>query len=274
MKLLHTLPFFLYVFFATAQTVERKIIIQQNRFYYTSIDSEQQVATLHTGDVSDTAATINHLAVPAGRNFREPLIPFCWDITLKNLYAINFIDHPMNDRNESLKRISLENLRKWDSTLSPKQMILKSTEENLFTFFQPYRFIQKRSKEWQHFFFDAIAINDTSYYVAIANKGELSLWQYNGKEWKHSPVFPFKLDNHFSIFEHNKKIFMLQQNGHIYELSLTKTPKLIKVKTSAPLTDGFLVINKDTKSIQYIKEKQLNWKQPATTLYKKTISIF
>jgi hypothetical protein len=274
MKLLHTLPILLYVLCATAQSVERKIIIQQNKFYYTTIDAELQVATLHTGTINDTTPVISHLALPAGRNYREPLIPFCWDLTPKHLYAVNFIDHPMSDRNESLKRVTLSSLRQWDSTISAKQMLMTSATENMFTYFQPYQFTQKRSKDLQHFFFDAIAVNDTSYYVAMANKGELSLWHYDGKDWKHSAVFPFKLDKHFSIFEHKKKIYMLQQNGHIYELSLTKTPKLVKVKTSAPLTDGYLVINKDTHSVQYIKEKQLNWKQPAALIFKKTIPIF
>ena len=54
MKPFFALLFFSFISFAiSAQMIERKIIIENSHFYYSTIDEEFQIATLHVGNVSD-----------------------------------------------------------------------------------------------------------------------------------------------------------------------------------------------------------------------------
>lgn len=262
---------FLYVY---AQNIERKIILKDSKLYYTTIDSHLQIATLHTVSVTDSVTPFVRLAVPAGRNYREPLNPFCWDINTYFFYAINFVDHPMNNKFNAIKRIPLTSLREWDSLNTPRKILSKSTEQPIYCDFQPYKFIVSKSSELDHFFFDAIVRKDSSYSLVIANKGELSVWCYKEKKWSQSSAFPFNLDHFFTLFEHKGKLFMLQSNGHIYELSMNKAPVLKKLRTVKPLTEGVLLINKDQEKILFIKDNQLNWKLPPKDIIKKAINIF
>ena len=65
---------------ALPQKIERKIIIKNNNFYYTTIDEEFQIATLHIGKTTDSLNAAKHYALPAGRNYDEPVNPFSWDV--------------------------------------------------------------------------------------------------------------------------------------------------------------------------------------------------
>ena len=240
-----------------SQAVERKIIVQNGNYFFTTIDDNNQLATLNTGNYSSEIKDAKKLAMPVGRNYEDPINPFSWDVAGDNVYAISFLLHPLNDRNEAIKRMSISSLKEWGSALKPMELINAGVEMNPFAYNDPYLFVTRRSNLLENFFFDGVAENDSSYTMAISNNGEMSIWNYNGKEWKHGEVQKFPVDGYFSLFVFNKKTYLILNSGVLYEVS-TKGISVINKDCGASLTNGFIVINKDEKTISFLKNTDLN----------------
>ena len=202
-----------------AQIIERKIIIEKGNYFFTTIDDNNQLATLNTGKVNDAIRESKKLAMPAGRNYDNPIIPFAWDIVDTSVYAVSFLLHPLNDRNEAIKKISVASLKEWSSTVTPMALIMQSIESSPYAYNDPYLFITKRSNIISGFYFDAIYASDNSFTIAISNNGELSIWNYSGSSWNHSDVFQFPVDGYFSLFEKDKKTYLMLNSGVVCEAS-------------------------------------------------------
>lgn len=259
---------------AHAQDIERKIIIENSHFYYTTVDKEFQIATLHTAKISETMKASKPLALPAGRNYNEPLNPFSWDISGSTMYAVNFLNHPLNDRNEALKRFALSSLQKWDSTVSIVDMMLKSVDQNTFTWNEPYMFALRRSNNLDNFYYDGIALHDSSYYMAVANKGEFTLWNYDGKKWTNSEVKQFPVNGYFTLFTFSQHLYMLKNSGEIYEVSMDTIMRIGKDPVSL-YTNGFIIENRDDRTIKFMKHNHTNQTVPLNELIrKKAVGIF
>ncbi|MEO5569674.1 MAG: hypothetical protein ABIT08_11695 [Bacteroidia bacterium] len=259
---------------ADAQNIERKIIISNNNFYYTTIDEQFQIGTLHTGMISEALETAKQLALPAGRNYNEPVNPFSWDISGDNFYCINFLDHPLNDRNEALKRFSLSSLQKWSSDVTIKDMLIKSTDQNMFAYNEPYKFTNNRANVLNNFFFDAIAMNDSSFYMVIANNGELSTWNYDGKKWEHGNILQMPVDNYFTLFTHNKKLYMMLNSGSIYSVTKDAVSRIEK-NINVSLASGLIIMNKEKNTVKFIRSNQIDQTIPFNKLLKtRAIKIF
>lgn len=256
----YLIVFFISWNFCEAQNVERKIIIQNGSYYYTTIDPEFQIATLHTGSISEPLNKARHYLLPAGRSLNEPVNPFSWDIVGSTLYAINFLDHPMNDRNHALKRFTLSTLH--NSNHSSKDsvafMLLKGVEKEPFALNDPYLFAIHRSPVLANFFFDGIAVNDTAYYMALANGGEFCLWRYNGKEWIQGKMQSYPVEGPFSLFVLKGALFMLSDKGEINKISSDQITPVQGRSLTNKLKDCILIINKDNQSISYIQSNDLN----------------
>ena len=274
-------PFFV-IFFLTlvsyvlsAQTIERKIIIENKHFYYTTIDAEFQIATLHTGNVSEGLKTSTSLALPAGRNFNDPVIPFSWDVVKDDFYAVNFLNHPMNDRNEALKRFKISSLQAWSDKVTVPNMVMQSVDLTPFANNDPYLAVLKKSSTLNNFFYDGIALNDSSYYMAITNNDELSIWNYDGFAWKNSELQKIPVDGFFTLFEFNERAYLFLNNGQTYEVSTKTISQAPNKIPGAKLSEGILVINKDDNTVKYIKNSQLDYSAPLDELIKKkAIEIF
>lgn len=257
-----------------AQIIERKIIIEKGNYFFTTIDDNNQLATLNTGKVKDAIRESKKLAMPAGRNYDNPIIPFAWDIVDTSVYAVSFLLHPLNDRNEAIKKISVASLKEWSSTVTPMALIMQSIESSPYAYNDPYLFITKRSNIISGFYFDAIYASDNSFTIAISNNGELSIWNYSGSSWNHSDVFQFPVDGYFSLFEKDKKTYLMLNSGVVCEAS-KEGIKAVNKDCGASLNDGFLVINKDENTISFMKNSNLNKHTALNELItKKAIRIF
>ncbi len=241
-----------------AQSIERKIVISHNTFFYTTIDEEFQMATLHKGHVSASLKNGKSLALPAGRNYTQPIVPFSWDVMNNDFYAVNFVNHSQNDKNEALKRFPFADLLEWSSKVNVPDMLMKSTEMNMFAYNDPYMFVVNRSNIIDHFFYDAIALNDSSYLMAITNNGEMSIWNYDGKKWEHGDVQQIKIDDYFSLFSSGQKTYMVLSTGDIYQVGKNGIVPVSGKTIGQPLNSGFLVLNKDDNSVYFMKSSQLD----------------
>jgi len=263
MKIILSISFFLLAAItAQSQGIERKIIIEKGRLYYTTIDPEFQVATLYSTKASASLNNAKPLAMPAGRNYNDPVNPFCWDILNGNCYAVNSLKHPMNDQNESLKRFPLASLREWSKSVTVTEMLNKSMDYNTFTPNIPYAYVTQKSKTLDHFFYDAIALNDSVFCMGISNNNGFSFWRFNGKAWDHVENSNFPVSGPFSLFAYKQDVYMILSDGKVYALTTRSITELPEKSKNIDLSKGCLVVDKDANSIKFIPEELLNRKVP------------
>ncbi len=262
-------------FFALSQTIERKIIIQNTSFYYTTIDDENQIGTLHTDSISCPLKKADKLALPAGRNYREPINPFSWDLKDSLMYAVSFLDHPLNSKMEALKRFKLSSLTKWTNEITAMDMIMKSVDQNMFAYNEPYIFTKQQSNVFEGFQFDGIVLHDSSYVMVIANNNQLTIWNYINKEWTHSEIQPFIIDGFFSLFEANKELYMILNNGNIHKVSKKQVVTAPYKITNKSLNDYILILNRDKNTFQLLKNNDVNTQIPFNEMIdRKAVSLF
>ncbi|MGD0712383.1 MAG: hypothetical protein ABR968_14505 [Bacteroidales bacterium] len=258
-----------------SQNMERKIIIENNNFYYTTIDKGLQIATLLTGKVSDSLISAKHFALPAGRNYQKPIIPFSWDICNNMFYANNFLDNAQNDKRNSLRRFSMTSIQEWDSTVTINDMLMMSMNKNKFASNAPYSFIKRNvTTILKNFYFDGIAMNDSLYCMAITNNGELTIWNYDGRTWKHGEIIQFAIEGYFTLFAYNKQLYMLLNNGSLYAASLDSLKQVQQLQRTT-LNECTLIINRDDNTVKFISNSSINYKIPLDKLIKdKAVQIF
>ena len=249
-----------------AQQIERKLIIQGGNYYFTTIDENLQIGTLHTGSVTSPLKDATHIALPAGRNYSGEHNPFSWDISDEHLYVINFLDHPLNDRNEAIKKILIEDLIEWNDSFTVMDMIMRSVEENMLTYNDPYLFTIRRSNILQGFYFDAILAKDEEYTMVITNNQEFMVWTYSDGSWDHGPVLEHPVDGFFSLITSGDNLYLFQQNGAIFEVSKTMLSRVPGKSLDATLDECILIENRDNNTISYIKEIQLDKDTPLKDL--------
>jgi hypothetical protein len=265
----------LYAFPMLAQEMERKIILKNNAFFYTTIDPEVQIGTLHTGSISDPLKAAKKLALPAGRNYRHPLNPLAWDIADSLVFVVNFLDHPLNNKNRALKCFPLSSLREGNSSITAADMIMKSVDQNMFAYNEPYQFIKHQSNMLNGFQFDGIVLQDSSYVMVIANNNQLSVWNYAHKKWTHGEVQSFVIDGFFTLFEADQQLYIILKNGNVHKVSNQQVAPIPEKVTNRTLNENTLILNKDKHTFQLIKNNELNMQMPFDELIeKKAVSIF
>jgi hypothetical protein len=262
----------------SAQEMERKIIIKDNKVYYATIDEELQLAKLHVSALNEPLKKAKTFIMPAGRNHNEPIIPLCWDMADKNIFAVNFITNAMNSRILALKLFALSSLTKqWTTREDAVNELEMSFQQNVFTYFDPYDFVTDRSSILENFFFDGIALADSAICMAIANRGELTIWTYEQtkKAWEHSEVINLPVDNYFSLVTYKQSVYLILSTGKIYEVSIKGIKELPEKKLNALLPDVILLINKKDDTVKYVERKHINQTTPFNELIKKNVvSIF
>lgn len=267
----HYLSFFCCLFTVAvfSQKIERKIIIQNNSFFYTTIHEEFQIGTLHTGNFSKPFSSSKNLALPAGRNFTKKVNPFSWDLADSLMYAINFLNHPLNSRNDALKRFKLSSLQEWSDRVKIMDMIMDGAEKNTFAYNDPYKFTMRLSNILNGLYFDGIVLHDSSYTMVIVNNNKMSIWNYAKNAWSHGEVQDFEIDGFFSLFEKNKQLYIILNNGTIYKVTKKQVNPIPELITNRSLKDNTLILNRDKNTVQLIKNNELNMNTPLNELIEK-----
>ncbi|MFT7589934.1 MAG: hypothetical protein ACI959_002155 [Limisphaerales bacterium] len=232
------------------QKAERKIIIENDTFWYITVNDETQLGTLYSGNLDKPLSEAQQLALPAGRNLTDEFNPLSWDLMEGYLFAINFLDHPLNDRIESFKRIDIAQLGK-QADSEPMQLIQQSTEQFMLARNEPYADVLKRSKILKGFYFDMI-IADSMIYMAISNNDELRVWRFNGERWRSGPLKTYSPKGAFSLLSVNRSVILVDESGDAFDISdgspVNTGPKL----RTHQLSDGLMIINRDKKEISFV----------------------
>jgi hypothetical protein len=258
MRLTFFIVLFCFPFCVFSQSIERKIIIDKGKFYYTTIDEEFQVATLHAGKYTAAMNTARSLAMPAGRNFSDPVVPFSWDVVGNDLYVINFLMHPLNDRNEAIKKLDLSALKEWTPEMKPFDLIMQGVDANMLTAFDPYEYTIRRSSTLSNFFYDGVVDAKGNYVLAISNNDSLMVWTYSGAGWKHGELMPLKLNGYFSLFGNGENVYIVLSDGIVHLLKNNMMEQPSTGTLEGPLSDGVLVINKDEGTVKFMKNNKID----------------
>lgn len=259
------------------QNIERKIIIDNGQCYFTTVDPEFQIATLHVFAVDKPVKTAKEYAVPAGRNLNVPIIPFCWDLTGKDMFVINFMNNALNNRRNALKQIPLNTLKEWDDKLTVSDVVMKSTEVMPYTGFEPYSETTEKSPVLDHFFFDAISTSDSSLCLVISNNGEITVWEYSHNSWKKGEDLKMTVAGFFSLFEYKGRPYLITSDGNVFAVQNRRLIKLADKKISQSLSDGILIINKTDQTISFMDKAAFDRQKSLTEMIrlyaKKNFSI-
>lgn len=245
---------------AEAQVLERKIIIEDSQFYYVTVDDNYQIGTLYSGNVAAKIGEAKAYAVPAGRGLSNELNPLAWDIRESEMYAINFLDHSLNDRNESIKKFEVNELKPWSTGIEIGDLIMESIDQHTYAVNQPFLFVKQRSKYLNHFHFDAI-VEKGNFWMVMTNNDELTIWKYAGEEWEASAVQTFKINGFFNLFLHKGKVHLMTQQGAIFEVNLKGMKSVQMESPTLKLEDVILVEDRDNEKIFYLKSGQINYEK-------------
>lgn len=247
-----------FVFSASqAQSLERKIIVQNGKFYYMSVDENIQLATLYAGSISQPLKLAKAFALPAGRGISAETNPLAWDLFDEHIFAINFLDHSLNDRNEAIKKIPVSSLKEWGPIVRMEELMMESIDQHMFQLNEPYLFVKNRSNYLNHFYFDGL-IHQSAYWMAMANNDELTIWRNTNEGWKNSEVIDFSITNYFSLVSNGDQLFLITYEGDIYSIGLNGLLEIKKGNGSFDLARSILIDDRDNQMIYTFPSTGLN----------------
>lgn len=240
-----------------AQQVERKVIVENGQYYYVTINEMHQIGTLYTGKYDQSLHLSKAFGLPAGRGISAQTNPFAWDLADNKMYAVNFLDHSLNDRNEAIKRFDISGLKEWGPNLRMEDLLMESAEKNMYVLNEPYLFIKSRSKFLNNFYFDGIYF-DNAYWMVITNNDELTIWKYTNEEWKHSEVKKFPVTGFFSLVVLKKSVHLMTNSGEVYEITLDNMNLTSSLQLN--LNEYILIDDRDEKAMYYMKNNSFHFK--------------
>lgn len=242
--------------------MDRKIIIENENFYCVSIDPVYQIGTLHAGTINDTLLSAEKLALPAGRNLGGNENQLCWDIQNgKNIYAISTLEHPLNDRYEAIKKISVDSLKPWAAYQHFGEVILQSVDNHMYSPNEPYKYISTRFQLLDTYFFDAI-FYDNKFWMVVNCQDEWTVWHFTDYEWKQSSVMLPYTSCKFSLFSTSKGMHMVLENSAVYSVSEKKIELVQLANAKMSLNDGVIIENRDRGIIQYLDNTHIDKQKP------------
>lgn len=225
--------------------IERKIIIEKERYYFFTIDEETQLATLHTGPVFEKLSKAKKYQMPIGRELSDPFNPLSFDINGHELTGINWILNSNNDRNEALKSFNITKWLEMKLTWPNETWAQWSFEQPTISLNIPWLRMLEVNNILDNTFFD-LAKNENPV-MAVCNQNQLWISRFNGTDWKTSAAIQVNFKTYFSIIENNGKVFIADNIGNIFIADEAGRQLVIKSK-AITTKEQLLIIDKDHKS--------------------------
>lgn len=216
-----------------------------------------QVGTLHIVDKNSKVDSGRALAMPAGRSYFEPVNPLAWDISDTNVYAVSFLDHPLNDRFESIKKFSVNSLIEWSTGVKAEDMIMMSAEYNMLTYNEPYKFMVQKNNVMNNFFFDGIMWNG-AYWMVLSNNGQASVWKYENENWAHSEMSSFESKGYFTLVEADDELKLITNTGDVFKVNISGINFEQKLNKGVVLNEGVVIEDRDNSKIKFVPHSAFN----------------
>lgn len=225
---------------------ETKIIIENSFFY--AVEIENQAAKLYVGKVDEPIDSSRVYGLPAGTKRRSAnFLPFSWDLNQDTIYAVNFTEHPQNNRLTSLKSIPVKSMRLYDS-LKLQQQLLEAARLNSIIMNVPLKNAVNKYKYMDNLFFD-IAMKEGVLYHFICVNDELTTWTYSDGKWEQSDTFPFDSHNYFLAYIQGIQLFIVNSRGEIF---LYDGKPVHSSSLKLPLAEHIMINDRDKGKISFV----------------------
>lgn len=225
---------------------ETKIIIMNAVFY--AVEIENQAGKLYVGKMDEPIDSAKVYALPAGTKRRSAnFLPFSWDLYHDTIYAVNFTEHPQNNRLTSLKSIPVESLRLYDP-LKIQEQLLDAARLNSVVMNIPLKSTISKYKYMDNLFFDVVMKEDGLYQFICVND-ELTVWMYSNEKWEQSETFPFEAHNYFLSYVQLKQLFLINARGETF---LYDGKPIHSSSLQFPLAEHIMVNDRDTGKISFV----------------------
>lgn len=235
--------------------VERKIIIEQGKYYFFTIDEETQLATMHTGSIYDKLNKAKKYPMPIGRELNDTFNPLCFDINKGTLIGINWILNSNNSRYDAIKKIELRNWQKPRPNWTNEDWAQASFDQPVLAPNEPWQQMLKENNILENCFFDIIQ-SDGAIIMAICNQGELRIWKYLRGKWSSTFTYKTQTIDYLSLISINKHIFLVDKKGNVYNCQEAFDEPQEKL-ASKQNEEQILIIDKDKKDIYTISSETL-----------------
>ena len=225
---------------------ETKIIVMNSLFYVVEI--EDQAAKLYIGKMDEPIDSAKVYALPAGTKRRNAnFLPFSWDMNNDTIYAINFSEHPENNRLTSLKSIPITGLHLYDS-LRIQQQLMEAARLNSIVMNMPLKNTISRYSFMDNLFFDVVMKDDILYQFICVND-ELTVWTYSNGKWQQSSSTAFDARNYFLTYVQANQLFIVNAKGEIF---LYDNKLMLKTSLGFPLAEHILIENRDVGKTSFV----------------------
>lgn len=234
--------------------IERKIVIEHGQFYFFTIDEETQLATLHTGAVTEKLSSAAGYPVPIGRERAEAFNPLCFDISNNTLIGINWILNSNNSRYEALKKIDLRDWKKMRRDWTSEDWAQVSFDQPVLAPNVPWQEMIEANNVLDHCFFDLVQIE--SKIMAICNQGQLRIWAFAGEKWTPlSKPVPVGFTRYFSLVSvKGAGIAVIDGQGSVYRLD-EASGTMSKVKNGNETQAQLLIVDYDAYKTYTVPEE-------------------
>jgi hypothetical protein len=252
---------------------ERKIIIENNKFYFFTVDAETQLATLHTGNKNQNLHEGSEYKLPLGRSSDAPIVPLCFDISKGKLTYINWILNTSFSRMEGIKRIDLDEAANYTKR-TDAELLQQSIDIPALTSFRPWQYTLQQNNVVDQNFFDMALNENGNIEVWISNGSSLSVWEYDGKDWQRSEPFTQPFDKYFTLVTIGKKLLFVNHNmDQVIEYKTDKDDKKMFLGQYDMSAAADQLRNLDQQVLVVDKDSRKSWYFPAKLLEDKRISL-
>ncbi len=227
---------------------ERKIIIENNRFYCVEIVG--QTGILWIGKIDEPLDSAKQFALPAGTKRRsQNFLPFAWDVHGETIYAVNYTEFAQNERLTSLKSIAINTLEKY-APAEQKTQLMEGAFNNSKIENWPLVLMLKKYQFIDDLYFD-ILVTDSVFYQFISVNNELTIWTYKNNVWAKSEIIPFETSGYFNAFQLEDEIYMMNDRGVRF---IYKDQLVTHVSKMFDMNKTVMLDNRDKKQIQYVNQ--------------------
>ncbi|GAA4448714.1 hypothetical protein [Rurimicrobium arvi] len=245
---------------AAAQQPERKVIVDNGRFFYFTVDEETQLAHMHSADTKRRFAEADDLLIPAGRSTEDPQNPLCFSLRGDQLITINWILNSNNSRYDAIRKIDLRNWRKsrpdWDiaawAEASFVQPVIAPNE--------PWEQLLRDNNVLTGTYFDLNAPDSNHLIMTVCNNRQLRVCRWDGLKWSVAAPIPCPFDTCFSVIYNNGSVALVDAYGSAYRYD-AKRNQLKKLRKSTATT-VVLVEDHDSGKTYLIPAQSLNSTNP------------
>lgn len=236
--------------------IERKIIIEKGQFYFFTIDEETQLATLHTGAVSDRLNRARRYPIPIGRERNDAFNPLCFDISNNTLIGINWILNSNNSRYEALKKIELRYWKKAHPGWTNEDWAQVSFDQPVLAPNVPWQKMIEANNVLDNCFFDLVQLE--SKIMAICNQGQLRIWSFAGAQWTPlSKPVPVDFTSYFSLVSvTGAGLAVIDGAGSVFRLDKA-AGTLTKVKNGNGTKPQVLIVDHDRYKTYILPEETI-----------------